>query len=80
MTDALSRAWDAAARFVALTGEQVRVSQVAGGVQLSFRVVPLAGDLHLEVLRVLDESDHYGHDGSSDGTGELWAAYRESCP
>ncbi|WP_404868990.1 hypothetical protein ACI1MP_17390 [Kitasatospora griseola] len=80
MTDALGRAWDAAARFVALTGEQVRVSQVAGGVQLSFRATPMDGALHLEVLRVLGDSERFGHDRLPDGNGELWATYHESRP
>ncbi|MFD5559684.1 hypothetical protein [Kitasatospora griseola] len=75
MTEPADRAWDAAAQLVALTGEEVRLAHLADGVRLRFRAPSLAYESHLELLRILGESDSFGHERRSDGSGELWATY-----
>ncbi|GGQ91330.1 hypothetical protein GCM10010195_54050 [Kitasatospora griseola] len=73
MTEPADRAWDAAAQLVALTGEEVRLAHLADGVRLRFRAPSLADGSHLELLRILGESDSFGRERRSDGSGELWA-------
>ncbi|MFJ1792248.1 hypothetical protein [Kitasatospora griseola] len=75
MTEPADRAWDAAAQLVALTGEAVRLARLADGVRLRFRAPSLTGESHLELLRILGESDSFGHEHRSDGSGDLWATY-----
>ncbi|GAA2098637.1 hypothetical protein GCM10009759_29800 [Kitasatospora saccharophila] len=78
MTDASRRAWEAASRLAALTGAEVRVSEDAEGVRIRLPVNSNDSDVDpLEVLAVLGTSDRYGHRGSSNGHGHLWAVYYE---
>ncbi|WP_282202233.1 hypothetical protein [Kitasatospora fiedleri] len=81
MTEASRRAWEAASRLAALTDAEVQVSEVAEGIRIRLPVNSDDSDLdHLEVLAVLGASDRYGHRRFADGSGHLWAVYRQHRP